>query len=44
MIYHPDVGGRAVSMPLTYHKGHDVQKGLLKAIIRRFDLPHDIFG
>ncbi len=44
MIYHPDIAGRAVSMPLTYHKGRDVQKGLLKAVIRRFNLPDKIFG
>ena len=44
MIYHPDVNGQARSMPITYHKERDVGKGLLKAIIRRFELPADIFG
>ncbi|MBI2946529.1 MAG: type II toxin-antitoxin system HicA family toxin [Verrucomicrobia bacterium] len=44
MIYHPEVNGRAVSMPITYHKGRDVGKGLLRAIIRRFNLPPGIFG
>ena len=44
MIYHPDINGGACSIPLTYHKGRDVGKGLLKAIIRRFNLPSDIFG
>src|SRR5205085_1371336 len=44
LIYHPDINGRACSTPMTYHKGKDVQKGLLKAIIRRFNLPSDIFG
>lgn len=44
MIYHPDINGRAESIPLTWHKGHDVGKGLLKAIIRRFDLPKNFFG
>jgi predicted RNA binding protein YcfA (HicA-like mRNA interferase family) len=44
MIYHPDVNGKPASTPITYHKGKDVGKGLLKAIIRRFNLPPDIFG
>jgi hypothetical protein len=44
MIYHPDINGSPASMPLTYHKGRDVRKGLLKAVIRRFNLPNDIFG
>jgi len=44
MIYHPNVNGRSQSFPITFHKGHDVGKGMLKAIIRRFDLPEDIFG
>lgn len=44
MIYHPDIGGQKRSIPITYHKGKDVGKGLLHAIIRRFDLPNNIFG
>jgi len=44
MIYHPNVNGRSQSFPMTFHKGRDVRKGMLKAIIRRFDLPPDIFG
>jgi len=44
MIFHPDVNGQPVSFPLTNHKGKDVGPGLLKALIRRFNLPADIFG
>ncbi len=44
MIYHPDVNGRPQCFPLTFHKGKDVGKGMLSAIIRRFNLPSDIFG
>ena len=44
MIYHRDVNGRPQSFPLTFHKGKDVGEGMLSAIIRRFDLPKDIFG
>jgi hypothetical protein len=44
MLYHPDVGGRSQCYPMTSHKGQDVGKGMLKAIIRRFNLPSDIFG
>jgi predicted RNA binding protein YcfA (HicA-like mRNA interferase family) len=43
MIYHPNINGRSQCFPLTFHKGHDIGKGMLKAIIRRFDLPEDIF-
>ena len=44
MIFHPDVEGRSQQIPLTCHKGRDVRPGLLKAIIRRFNLPPRIFG
>ncbi|MFY9988588.1 MAG: type II toxin-antitoxin system HicA family toxin [Chthoniobacterales bacterium] len=43
MLSHPDVNGRAECIPVTNHKGRDVGKGLLKAVIRRFNLPGDIF-
>jgi len=36
--------GRPQYFPLTFHKGRDIRKGMLKAIIRRFNLPPDIFG
>ena len=32
MIYHPDIGGRAASMPIPFHKGNDVRQGILKAL------------
>jgi predicted RNA binding protein YcfA (HicA-like mRNA interferase family) len=44
MIYHPDINGRPESYPMTFHKGRDIGKGMLKAIIRRFNLPPRIFG
>jgi predicted RNA binding protein YcfA (HicA-like mRNA interferase family) len=44
MIYHPNINGRSQCIPLTFHKGKDVGKGMLSAIIRRFDLPSNIFG
>ena len=44
MIKHPNVNGRAECFPITFHKGQDIGKGMLKAIIRRFALPNDIFG
>jgi predicted RNA binding protein YcfA (HicA-like mRNA interferase family) len=43
MIFHPNINGRAACFPITYHKKHDIGKGMLKAIIRRFDLPAGIF-
>ena len=36
IIFHPNVNGRPESYPMTFHKGRDVGKGMLKAIIRRF--------
>ena len=44
MIFHPDIGGQKRSFPIPYHKGRDLQKGILKALIRRFNLPADLLG
>jgi predicted RNA binding protein YcfA (HicA-like mRNA interferase family) len=44
MIEHPDINGHRASMPVPYHRGRDLRQGLLKALIRRFSLPNDIFG
>ena len=44
MLYHPDIEGQPKSMPLTWHKGKTLGKGLLKSIVRRFNLPPRIFG
>jgi predicted RNA binding protein YcfA (HicA-like mRNA interferase family) len=44
MIEHPDIQGQRRACPIPYHKGRDVKPGILRQIIRRFDLPHDIFG
>lgn len=44
IIYHPDIDGKKVSYPIPYHRGHDMKKGYLKEIIKRFNLPVDIFG
>lgn len=44
IIYHSDINGKSASCPIPYHKGTDVGIGILRQIIRRFDLPPDIFG
>ncbi|HEY3762283.1 MAG TPA: type II toxin-antitoxin system HicA family toxin [Verrucomicrobiae bacterium] len=44
MIFHPNIDGERRSFPIPYHKGKDLQKGYLRAMIRRFNLPNDIFG
>jgi hypothetical protein len=44
MIFHPNIKGQKRSFPLPYHRGQEIQRGLLKALIRRFDLPNDLFG
>ena len=38
MIYHPSIDGQPRSCPVPYHKGHDVKPGILRQIIRRFNL------
>ncbi len=44
MIYHPDIGGRSESIPLKCHgEGTEIYSGVLRSIIRRFNLPADIF-
>jgi hypothetical protein len=44
MIFHPDVDGKPASFPLPWHRGTDCGIGLLRALIRRFNLPNDLFG
>ena len=45
MIYHPDVNGRAASVPVKCHsEGQEVRRTALADIITRFNLPADIFG
>lgn len=39
MINHPDVDGKRASAPCPNHKGKDVSIGVLKSLIRRFNLP-----
>jgi predicted RNA binding protein YcfA (HicA-like mRNA interferase family) len=43
IIEHPDIAGKRQCIPLPVHKGKDVKKGILESIIRRFNLPEDIF-
>lgn len=43
-LYHPDIAGNAKSYPIKCHgEGMTMKKGSMKAIIRRFNLPKDIF-
>jgi predicted RNA binding protein YcfA (HicA-like mRNA interferase family) len=45
MIYHPDIGGRPASFPVKCHgEGTELRKGVISAIIRRFNLPRDLFS
>ena len=44
MIFHPDIGGRSQCYPLKCHGGStEIRKGTLSALIRRFELPADLF-
>lgn len=43
MIYHPDINGRPASFPVKCHNENtELRKGVVSAIIRRFDLPRDL--
>ena len=43
IIYHPDVNGRPQSFPVKHHGGNtELRRGVISAIIRRFDLPRDL--
>lgn len=44
MIYHPDINGRARSIPIKCHGDNtEIRQGMLKSVIRRFELPNDFF-
>lgn len=44
ILYHPDIGGRQQQLPLPHHGNKTIIKiGILKDIIRIFDLPKNIF-
>lgn len=43
MITHPDINGRRESAPCPSHSGKMVSIGVLMSLIRRFNLPRDIF-
>jgi predicted RNA binding protein YcfA (HicA-like mRNA interferase family) len=43
MIYHPDINGRSQSFPVKHHGDNtELRKGVISAIIRRFELPEDL--
>jgi len=44
LIVHPDIDGRKESAPCPNHPGKTVSIGVLKSLIRRFNLPRGIFG
>lgn len=44
IIYHPDIGGRPRSFPVKCHgENTELRRGVISAIIRRFDLPKELF-
>jgi predicted RNA binding protein YcfA (HicA-like mRNA interferase family) len=43
IIYHPDINGRPASIPVKCHgEGTELRKGIISAILRRFNLPKDL--
>ena len=44
MLHHPDIGGRRRHLPVRYDGDAElINVRTLKAIVRRFELPSDIF-
>lgn len=44
MIFHPDINGKKASYPLPYHGSKtDLHHAYVKAIIKRFHLPKELF-
>lgn len=44
MIYHPDVNGRPESFAVKCHgEGTELRRGVISALIRRFNLPRELF-
>lgn len=45
IIYHPNVNGKPASFPFKCHgEGTELSKGVITGIIRRFNLPKDLFS
>lgn len=43
MIFHPDIEGREASYPVKCHgDGTELRKGVISAIIRRFNIPRGV--
>ncbi len=43
IIYHPDINGRPASFPVQCHgENTELRKGVIAAIVRRFNLPRDL--
>ncbi len=43
MIYHPDINGHPESYPIKCHgENTELSRGVISAIIRRFDLPKNL--
>ena len=43
IVYHPDINGRPESFPVKCHgENTELRKGVISAIIRRFNLPRDL--
>jgi hypothetical protein len=44
MIYHPDINGRPECFPIKCHgEGTELRQGVLGSLIRRFNLPKNLF-
>ena len=44
IVFHPDIGGQRRSCPIPCHAGKDILPCYLTQVIRRFNLPGNIFG
>jgi hypothetical protein len=44
IIYHPMINGRPESFPIKCHGNNtEIRSGVISGLIRRFDLPRDLF-
>jgi len=44
IIYHPNIKGQSRSFPIKCHgENTEIRKGVLSALIRRFELPKELF-
>ena len=44
IVFHPNINGQHRSVPIPCHGSKDILPCYIRQVIRRFELPDDIFG